>query len=310
MAKLYNKLNAKFESIKITGNSVVALLKDIGEKITSLAEHSEQLLDGLIQSSDQEEYFIGPFAALGRIYNVFVLIISNSNLDHLVSVDDVSISAPEDRPDDTLMLRFARRKLRGVLEKGEVIQQACKMMTEEVNSSIEVVSASRHDPERYQLTFIQDISPKLLEYENYMKELLSVAVEMDSHLLKILNVSSRDSTSHGVTAALTGPEEASRKESGDEGSGERQGAEEGASDIAGDNDEGERISTVEADPGPGKCCSSDPPPVDETELEVEDTGSDLDQLMRPMSDFDKSHSHGENQKKVIEMLKVVGNKSI
>ena len=68
----------------------------------------------------------------------------------------------------------------------------------------------------------------------------------------------------------------------------------------------ERISTVEADPGPGKSKSSDPPPVDETELDkgsVKNLCSDLDQLMRPMSDFGRSHSHGENQKKVIEILK-------
>ena len=88
MAKLQNKLIAKFEVIEGKVEELGVLVQNCTKAITIAMDHSNVLFEGLIRSSDQENFYLGPCQVLDHINNVFALIIERVGAGHLVGSHD------------------------------------------------------------------------------------------------------------------------------------------------------------------------------------------------------------------------------
>ena len=83
MAKLQNKLIARFEDIEEKLSHLCVLVQNCREAVTLIMDYSKVILERLIRSSDQERSYLCLSQNLDHINNVFTLIIERVGVGSL-----------------------------------------------------------------------------------------------------------------------------------------------------------------------------------------------------------------------------------
>ena len=83
MAKLQNKLIARFEDIEEKVMDLCVLVQSCREAVTLIMDYSKVILERLIRSSDQERSYLCLSQNLDHINNVFTLIIERVGVGSL-----------------------------------------------------------------------------------------------------------------------------------------------------------------------------------------------------------------------------------
>ena len=223
MAKLQNKLHAKFEVIeKEIVPNILKKMKDCEKTLDSLSVFSRHLFERLISSSNQQEFFFGPFSSLDHINNILVLCIFRTEAENLITVKKSEDSESESKGESLLMME-ARKRLGEVLQYLETLHSLVVMLREESVKIMEFVSSSRLESGGH-----QEVMQKLSDYEKKLNKFSSIALNLDSYLSMASVPESRyptterehfpsTSQTHVVTAALSArPEQSKLSEVGEE----------------------------------------------------------------------------------------------
>ena len=175
MAKLQNKLHAKFEVIeKEIVPNIIEKLKDCENTLGSLSVFSKDLFERLISSNNQQEFFFGQFSALDHIKNILVLCIFRTEAENLITVKK---SVDNESESDSLLMMEARKRLGEVLEYIETLHSLVTMSREESVKIMKFVSSSRLESGGH-----QEVRQKLLNYEKKLHKFSSIALDLDSYL--------------------------------------------------------------------------------------------------------------------------------